>query len=72
MEKTENMITVRAEEVSSEEITEMREHIWMTVDDHLIEDGPLVEALYFILDTLEAGKGVTIFSRLAPEDYTLL
>lgn len=69
MEKTENMVTVHAEEVSPEEITKVRSAIYNLVDDHLItKGGPLVETIRYILDTLEAGKGVTIFTRLPPED----
>lgn len=72
MEKTENMITVHAAETTPEEIKLVRDAISDLVDDNKIDrDSPLVETIDFILDTLEAGKGITIFSRLAPEEYVL-
>ena len=72
MEKTERITTVHASETLPEEIKLTRDAISDLVDDNKISRySPLVEALYFILDTLEAGKGVTIFSRLAPEEYVL-
>lgn len=72
METTESMTTVRAQDVPPEEITVLREHIWMAVDDHVIDrDSPLVEAIHFILDTLEAGVDITIMTAPSPEDYTL-
>lgn len=72
METTESMTTVRAQDVPPEEITVLREHIWMSVDDHLIDrDSLLVEAIHFILDTLEAGVDITITSRQAPTEYVL-
>lgn len=72
MENTENMTTVKAADVTPEEIQTVREHIWMIVDDHLVDrDSPLVAALLFILDTLEAGKDITIIAQPAPEEYVL-
>lgn len=72
MENTQNTTTVKAEEVSPEEIQTVREHLWMVVDDHLIaRDSPLIAALHFLLDTLEAGKDITITTEPAPEDYVL-
>lgn len=68
----ENMTTVHAADISPAEIYEVREHLDMLVDDKLVdEDSILLEALYFILDTLEAGKDVTITTAPSPEDYTL-
>ena len=72
MENTQRITTVHAADISPAEIYEVREHLDMLVDDKLVEeDSILLEALYFILDTLEAGKDTTIFTRLSPEDYTL-
>lgn len=72
METTERHVTVHAQDVPPEEIAQVRTALHNLVDDHLItKGGPLVETIHYILDTLEAGKGVTIFSRLPPEDYVL-
>lgn len=72
MEKTERITTVHASEVPHDEIHTLRTEIYARIEDGKIPaDSPMVDTIFFILDTLEAGKGVTIFSRLAPEDYTL-
>lgn len=73
MKNTERMTTVHAADISPSEIYEVREHLNTAVEVKPIEeDSVLLEALYFILDTLETGRGVTIFSRLSPEDYAPL
>lgn len=72
MKNTHRITTAHAAETTPEEIKLARDAISDLVDDNKIErDSPLVEAIDFILDTLEAGKDVTIFARLAPEEYVL-
>lgn len=72
METTENMTTVRASDISPAEIYEARNAIWDLVDDNKIErDSILLDAIEFILDTLEDGVDITITSRPAPEEYVL-
>ena len=73
MENTQNTTTVRAENVPYDEIHDVRTKLYQIVDDHVIDgDGPLITAIFFILDTLEAGKDVTITTEPAPEDYVLV
>lgn len=73
MEKTENNITVRAEDVPSGEIHQVYMALAELIEHgEVTEDSPLVAALYFILDTLEAGKDITIMTAPDPNDYVLL
>lgn len=73
MEKTETMITVHAQNVDPEEIALLQNTLFdMEWRGDIPEDSPLVLAIRFILDTLEAGKDVTITTAPSREDYTLL
>lgn len=73
METTETTMTVHAQNVDPEEIALLQNTLFdMEWRGDIPEDSPLVLAIRFILDTLEAGKGVTIFTRLPPEAYARL
>lgn len=68
----ETTTTVHAKDISPAEIYEARTAIWDLVDDNKIErDSILLDAIEFILTTLEAGVDITIMAAPSPEDYTL-
>lgn len=72
MENTQNVTTVKAEDVSAEEINEVRDSIaFLVVEDDIDKDSPLTNALYFLLDSLEAGQDVTLMAGFNPQEYVL-
>lgn len=72
MENTERITTLKAENVPYGEIYEVRDALAELIrHGDIADDSPLIAAIDSILNTLLAGKGITIIAQPAPEDYVL-
>lgn len=74
MTNTEGMRTLKAEDVPDTELDELEVALdnMLNGPANISEDSELYKALRFILDTLKAGRDVTIIAEPNPEDYVLL